>query len=145
MDAIDVLIKGAQEEDRFVLMVGYSPNKMPLRGADGFIDLASPNVVEKACWKFMLNGAGGGLLHKAGGENDVKIVENYIYRNPVPWVLKANDGSEQVICQGDWVIGAILSPQTWEDFKKAKYRGGSIQGGARRKPASAETLARVRS
>ena len=145
MENVCKVFEPAGKEDRFVLMVGYSPNKMPFRGADGFLDLASPEVVEKACWRFMDNGANAGLLHKEGDEDAFKVVENYIYRNPVPWVLKAVDGSEQTIRQGDWVIGARLRKDVWEDWKKGRYRSGSLQGGASRIPATPETLARVRS
>ena len=133
-----------REEDRFLLMVGYSPNRMPHRGADGYLDLASPRVVEKACWNFMTNGAGAGLMHKAGGEDAFRVVENYVYRNPVPWILKAADGSEQVIEEGDWVIGVVCSKQVYEDYKAGKYGSGSIQGRAQRAPASSETIAQVR-
>lgn len=150
MDAVDHMPLSGQvvkaiNEQRFLLMVGYSPNRLPLRGADGYQDIASPAVVEKACWRFMANGAGAGLLHKEGGEDAFKVVENYIYRNPVPWVLKADDGSEVTIREGDWVIGAICSKETWADYKAGKYGSGSVQGGAVRGPVSAETLARQRS
>jgi len=135
----------AGREDRFLLLVGYSPNDMPLRGADGFCDLASPDVVEKACWRFADNGFGTGLLHKQGGEDAFRIVENYIYRNPVPWEIENPKGQNLVIKQGTWLIGGILSPQTWADYKKGRYGSGSLQGGAERIEATAESLARVRS
>lgn len=135
----------ADEEHRFLLMVGYSPNRLPHRGADGFQDVASPDVIEKACWKFMLNGHAAGLMHKAGGEGAFRIVENYVYRNPEPWTIKAADGSTQTIRQGDWLIGAILEPETWQAYKAGVYRGGSLQGGARRMEPRPETLARQRS
>lgn len=139
------VVKGIDEAQRFLLMVGYSPNRQPLRGADGFIDIASPEVIEKACWRYMANGAGAGLMHKAGGEDAFKVVENYIYRNPIPWVLKAADGSEQTIREGDWVIGVICSKEVWTDVMSGKYGGGSLQGGAARIHPRAETLARQRS
>lgn len=134
--------------DRFLLMVGYSPNKMPYRGADGFIDLCQPEVVEKACWRFMSNGAGAGLMHKARPDEEeppFRVTENSIYRNPVPWVFKAADGSEVTITEGDWLIGVICSPQVWDDYRKGRYRGGSLQGKALRMAVTPETLARVRS
>lgn len=135
----------AQDEKRFLLMVGYSPNRMPKRGADGFVDIASPEVVEKACWRFMVNGAGAGLMHKAGGEKAFKVVENSIYRNDEPWVVTAVDGTQQTIRKGDWLIGVICSPQVYDDFKAGKYGSGSLQGGASRMAARPETLARQRS
>ena len=132
-------------EQRFLLMVGYSPNKMPYRGADGFVDLCRPEVIEKACWRFMENGAGAGIGHQPGGEDAFKVVENYIYRNPVPWELTAADGSKQVIKEGDWVLGIVLTPESWSDYKKGRWRGGSLQGKAERIRATPEVLARVRS
>jgi hypothetical protein len=135
----------SNEEDRFLLLVGYSPNTMPHRGADGFLDVASPRAVEKACWRFLLNGGKAGTMHKAGGENAFRVVENGIYRNEIPWVIKSPDGPDQVIRQGDWVIGMILSKETWADYKAGLFGSGSLQGAAERMPATAETLERIRS
>lgn len=129
--------------DRFLLMVGYSPNKMPRKGADGRIDLASPRVVEKACWRFAANGFKGGTGHKPGGEDAFKVVENYVYRNSVPWVMKAIDGSEQKIEEGDWLIGVICTQKTWEEVEVGVWGSGSIQGACLVDEASPESLARV--
>lgn len=143
-DLLEARVVKAVEAQRFLLMVGYSPNRLPLRGADGFVDIAAPDVVEKGCWRFMENGARGGLMHKSGGEGAFRVVENSIYRNPQPWVLKAADGSEQVIREGDWLIGVVCAADTWDAYKSGAYGGGSLQGGAHRRIASAETLARQR-
>lgn len=132
------------DESRFLLMVGYSPNRMPLKGADGYVDIASPDLIEKACWRFMANGAGAGLMHKAGGENAFRVVENSVYRGP-DWTFIAADGSEQTIRKGDWLIGVIASPEVWEDYKKGVYGSGSLQGSAKRMDPRPETLARQRS
>jgi hypothetical protein len=132
------------EANRFLLMVGYSPNRLPLRGADGFLDVASPEVIEKACWRFMANGAGAGLMHKSGGEDAFRVVENSIYRGP-DWTLTATDGSTQTVRKGEWLIGVICSPATWDDYKKGVYGSGSLQGNAVRIPARPETLASQRS
>lgn len=131
----------ARDEDRFLLMVAYSPNRMPLRGADKKTDLASPRVLEKACWAFMAKGAKTGMWHEPGHESDAVCVENYVYRNPVPWVV--ND--DLVIKEGDWVVGFVLSERAWDLYKRGLIGGVSMQGGAGRKRASAESLARVRS
>ncbi|MDE2096465.1 MAG: hypothetical protein KGL39_04405 [Patescibacteria group bacterium] len=135
----------ASKKERFLLMVAYSANKMPLRGADGYIDVAPPEVLEKACWRFADNGAKVGLWHKDGNENCARVVENYIYRNPIPWVMKCPDGSEQVIKEGDWVVGMKLDPPTWEMYEKGLIGGASPQGRCVRGPASEETLERFRS
>lgn len=141
---MEILLK-SEEESRFLLLVAYSPNKMPLRGADGYIDVARPEVLEKACWRFMDNGAQAGMWHEAGHEKAARVVENYIFRSDVPWVVKCPDGSEQVVQKGDWVVGLILSPKAWRMFKAGLIGGGSLQGGAKRSPASQETLAYLRS
>ncbi len=135
----------ADEENRFLLLVAYSANKMPARGADGFIDLASPDVLEKACWRFMDNGAKVGLWHEPGHDDAARTVENYIYRNEVPWVMKAPNGEEQMIQYGDWVVGVICSAPTWQLYKRKLIGGASPQGRAGRRSASPELLARMRS
>ena len=141
MQDLSATVLKANEENRFLLLVAYSPNKMPLRGADGFIDVVSPEVLEKACWRFMDNGAKMGMNHQPGGENSARVVENYIHRGP-DWVTKGPDGSEQVIKAGDWVVGVICDQHTWALYKSGLIGGASPQGGAGRKPASSETLAK---
>lgn len=133
----------ADPEQRFVLMVLYSPNRMPHRGADRKIDVVSPSVLEKACWRFTDNGLKVGLFHEAGHQGAARCVENYVYRNPVPWVIKSPDGNTQVIKEGDWIGGFILDPPTWDMYKSGLIGGASPQGTAGRKPASPETLARI--
>jgi hypothetical protein len=130
------LVLKESEEDRFLLMMAYSPNKMPLRGADGFVDLAPARVIEKACWRFSQNGAQAGLWHEEGHEQAYKVVENYIYRNDVPWIE-----GDQTVRKGDWIIGGICAPPTWDLYKTGQIGGGSLQGGAQRAPASEDTLA----
>ena len=140
-DAVGLILK-SRDEDQFLLMVVYDPHRMPLRGADKAIDIASPEVLEKGCWRFMGHGARGGLNHQPGHEDAIKFVENYIYRGP-DW---HEDGwpPDVVIKAGTWLAGALLSDATWADYKAGKYGGVSLQGGARRAPASAKSLARVR-
>lgn len=133
----------ASDEDRFLLLVVYDPNRMPLRGADQRVDLASPRVLEKACWRFMENGARGGLNHEPGHPEAIRCVENYVYRNPVPWVTDHPDGSQTVVKAGTWLAGFILDEPTWADYKAGKYSGVSMQGDAARIPATAESLARA--
>jgi hypothetical protein len=135
----------ANDEKRFLLLVGYSPNRLPKRGADSFLDLAAPEVVEKACWRFMLNGARGGLNHAPGGENAFKVVESFVYRNPAPWVVKAPNGSTQTIRSGDWLVGIRCSPDTWAAYKRGEFGSISLQGGCLRGPATPDLLARQRS
>lgn len=137
-----IVLEKAGSEEQYLLMVVYDPHRMPLRGADKMVDLASPEVLEKACWRFMENGARGGLNHRPGNDGAIKFVENYIYRNPVPWDVHG-DGS-LVVKAGTWLAGAKLDDATWADYKAGRYAGVSMQGGARRMPASEKSLARVR-
>jgi len=135
-----VVVK-TSDESRYALFVAYSANKMPLRGADGMVDVASPEVLEKAAWRFMLNGARIGVDHKPGGENAARVVENFVHRGK-PMRFVGPDGTEQVVRKGDWCVGVIFSPAAWTEFKKGRWGGVSLQGSATRKPASAATLAR---
>lgn len=142
-DAVTGSVLKSDDESRFLLMVAYSPNRMPLRGADKKIDVASPEVLEKACWRFADNGLKVGMWHQAGGEHAARVVENSVYRNPVPWVTKDAEGNELVVKEGDWIVGMILEPETWALYKAGRIGGVSPQGTAGRKKASAETLARI--
>lgn len=135
----------AAEEDRFLLLVAYSPNRMPHRGADGAIDIVQPRVLEKACWRFMDNGAKVGLWHEPGHGDAARVVENYIYRNPVPWVMKSPAGVEEIVQEGDWVTGMILTRPTWKLYKANLIGGASPQGACSRVEPRPETLERVRS
>jgi hypothetical protein len=134
----------ADETNRFVLMVAYSANKMPHRGADKFVDVATPHVLEKACWRFMDHGARVGLWHEDGHEDCARVVENSVYRNPKPWVIKCPNGQTETIREGDWIVGMILDEPTWAMYKAGLIGGASPQGECRRSPASPETLARMR-
>ena len=133
----------SNEEDHFLLMVAYSPHRMPLRGKDKRIDLASPRVLEKACWRFMAKGAKTGMWHEEGHGEEAVCVENYVYRNPVAWDVHG-DGS-LLVKEGDWIVAFILGDSAWDLYKSGRIGGVSMQGAAGRKAASAESLARVRS
>ncbi len=143
--AVGGTVLKADDENRFLLLVAYSPNRMPQRGADGYVDVVRPEVLEKACWRFMDNGARVGLWHEDGHEQAARVVENYVYRASTPWVLKAPSGAEERIEAGDWIVGLILDPPTWRLYKAGAIGGASPQGRAARRPASPETLSRVRS
>ena len=72
-----------------------------------------------------------------------ECVESFVWRAP-PWALKAADGSQWTVNEGDWLIGIRWSPQAWELLKTGKVHGVSMQGYAERRAASPEGLARVR-
>lgn len=132
----------ASDEDRFLLCVVYSPNRMPLRGADKRTDVASPRVLEKAAWRFMLNGARTGVDHQSGGEDACRVVENWVHRGP-PWTVTSPAGVRETVKAGDWLVGLILSPKAWADYKAGRFGGVSMQGTATRRPPSKQTLKRL--
>ena len=90
-------------------------------------------------------GVGFARPHEDGNADCARVVENYIYRNPVPWVMKAADGTVVEVTAGDWLVGAILKPKTWEQFEKGLIGPTSIQGRVSRIPAREQTIARYRS
>lgn len=143
-DMAGVVIK-ADDSQRFLLTVAYPAYKTDAAvAADGHIDVASDQVVERACWNFMRKGAKLGMWHKDGNSDCGEVVENYVWRGE-PWVLKAADGTDQTIMPGDWLVGMILTEPTWALYKARLIGGVSPQGGARRRLPSAETLERMRS
>jgi hypothetical protein len=133
----------ADPEHKYVLMVAYSANKMPKRGADQRTDIASPDVLEQACWKFADNGFKVGLNHMDGTVGAARVVENFVHRGPKMRFV-GPDGTQQTIRKGDWCVGMILSPKAWEMYKAGLIKGASPQGSAGRKAATSKTLARMR-
>ncbi len=145
-DAMGLVIK-ADPEQRYLLTVAYPAWKADIAvAADGHIDFAPDAVVVRACWNFMRKGCELGLYHEDGHDPAAlgEVVENYIFRAD-PWVIKAADGTEQVIMPGDWLIGAILTPATWRMFKAGLIGGVSPEGRAARRVPSSANLARLRS
>lgn len=59
-------------------------------------------------------------------------------------MIKAADGSTQTVCDGDWLIGIVWTPETWQLIKSGQVRGVSMQGSAVRRRPSPETLAALR-
>lgn len=139
-DEMSGLIIKAEDERRYLLTVVYSPNRMPLRGADHRVDVATPAVLEKACWVYALKGLGTGMWHQDGHADKSVCVENYIYRGP-DWTMKDARGNEVTIKAGDWLAGYILSPEAWALYKSGRIGGVSMQGACGRKVASSEALA----
>ncbi|MDA8289951.1 MAG: XkdF-like putative serine protease domain-containing protein [Actinomycetota bacterium] len=133
----------AVDDKRFALFVVYSPNKLPARGADHKLDVASPDVLERAAWRFALNGLKVGIDHEPGGEGAARVVENFIWRG-APWHVITPSGTKEVVSEGDWLIGLIFTPEAWVDFKAGRWSGVSMQGTATRKPATPKTLKRQR-
>jgi|HubBroStandDraft_6_1064221.scaffolds.fasta_scaffold03839_2 hypothetical protein len=143
-DVAGLVIK-ADDTKRFLLTVAYPAWKPDVAvAADGHIDVAPADVVERACWNFMRKGARLGMYHQRDVTDEAEVVENYIYRGD-PWVIKAANGTEQLVMPDDWLVGIVCSPSTWSLYKSNAIGGVSPQGGARRRSPSADTLARVRS
>ena len=130
-------------EHRFVLAVAYSANRLPAKGADKRTDLASPDVLEKAAWRFAANGFKVGVNHRDGTEGAARVVENYVHRGRAV-KFRSADGTVQKIRRGDWCIGMILAPDAWDKFKRGELTGLSPQGTAGRKPVTPKTLKRMR-
>ena len=125
------------EEQRFILGLAYQAgiDKRIQKGQDGGRDFFTAEELEKACHTVLPGGGQVGLYHMDDPSvmGHMAVTENYIYRNEVPWVVKAADGSEQVIKCGDWVIGGVCDDIGWQLVKSGKVRGFSPQGVARRR------------
>lgn len=138
-----VLVK-AVDERRFTLVVGYPALRADsAQAADGFRDFAGPEAVEDAAWSYLQKSPQVGLWHSQGTDGAGVVTESYIYRGP-DWRMTAADGSEQLIKAGDWLLGIVWNPETWELIKSGKIRGVSMQGSAVRRQPSPEALASLR-
>lgn len=138
-----VLIK-SEDERRYTLTVAYPADKADVAvAADGHLDFASKSAVEDAAWGYMTNYRDVGMHHADGTSGAGQLVESYIYRGP-DWVIKSGD-DEIVIKAGDWLMGTIWPPDTWQKWKTGELGGMSPQGGAKRRTPSAEAVAGLRS
>lgn len=139
------LVVKAEDERRFTLTVAYPVNKTDVAVArDGYQDFAKAAAIEDAAWEYLRNSPVVGLDHEDGTDGAGHVVESYIYRGP-DWVVKAADGSEQVIKAGDWLVGIQWDEQSWDDFKSGKRTGVSMQGMAERVEADPADLIGLRS
>jgi hypothetical protein len=134
----------ADAKNHVLLMVAYSCNKMPHRGADGYRDIVSAETLQKACWRFMENGCPVNVGHQGGYAGATHIVENYTWPSPTPWVIKGANGSEQVVRQGDWLVAFKLDDADWEAYEKGLIGAASPEGDCRRIAPRPETLAAMR-
>ena len=123
------LVKSAPER-RFTLCVAYPVNRPDVGiAADGCRDFAGPDAVEDAAWNYLRKGGGIGLWHQDGTDNAGTCVESYIWRGD-DWVIKAADGSSQTVRNGDWLVGIVWTPETWNLIKSGRINGVSMQGTA---------------
>jgi Putative phage serine protease XkdF len=144
-EGISGVVVKSQEEQRYTLTVAYPANKPDVAVAqDGFRDFAAPDAVEKAAWSYLRTSPKVGLWHQTGTDGSGEVCESYIYRGP-DWVVKAADGSEQVIKAGDWLMGIIWSEESWPLVKQGLIGGVSPQGRAKRRQADPAAIAQLRS
>jgi hypothetical protein len=121
------------DEQRYVLGIAYQagPDPKIKKGLDGRREFISEVELEKAAFHFLRNGPVAGLFHADGTQGAAEIVESYIYRGP-DWHVSGPDGAMTTVKKGDWLVGAILSPQAWDLYKRGEITGWSPQGKARR-------------
>lgn len=144
-ESVEAVVIKSEDERRYTLNVAYPADLQDAAvAADGHLDFASKSAVEDAAWGYMLAYRDVGMHHADGTSGAGQLVESYIYRGP-DWVVKAANGDEVTIKAGDWLMGTIWPPDTWEDWKSGKLGGMSPQGSARRRTPSAEAVAGLRS
>lgn len=143
VDAACAVFK-ASDAKRYTLGVAY-PALQPdvAKAMDGFRDVATPEIIEAAAWGYLADHRDVGLVHFTPDTSAGQVVESYIYRGP-DWVTKGADGSEQVIREGDWLLGTVWTPPAWDAIKSGRVNGLSFVGSAARRRPSADTLARLR-
>ena len=121
----------ADEPQRYVLSIAYKAGKDPriTKGADGGRDFFTAEELEKAAWSYLRKGDPQvGIGHIDGTTGAATVVESYVWRGP-DWDL----GDGIVVTKGDWLIGMILEPRSWELAQQGKLNGLSPQGVARRR------------
>jgi len=121
----------ADAPQRYVLSIAYKagPDPRITKGADGGRDFLSAESLELAAWNYIAKGSPQvGIGHIDGTTGAATVVESYIYRGP-DWDL----GDGIVVTKGDWLIGMILEPRSWELAQQGKLTGLSPQGVARRR------------
>ena len=138
-----MLVKSVPEK-RITLHCCYPVNKSDVaRAADGHVDFAGKQAVEDAAHEFMLKSQRIGLHHEPNTDGAGRVVECGLHRGP-DGVLRAADGSEQTITDGDWMLAIQWNPETWALIKSGKIRGVSMQGSAVRRRPDPQALAQLR-
>ena len=141
---VAALVVKSNEELRYTLAVAYPADKADVAiAADGFRDFASKSAVREAAWEYLKKSRQVGLRHQDGTEGAGETVESFLWPGD-DWVVKAADGSEHVVKNGDWLVGTIWSPEAWELVKSGEITGVSMQGSAVRRKPSAEAVANLR-
>lgn len=135
----------SDDEKRVALFVAYPANKPDVGTAlDGFRDFASKGVIESAAWNWLARGGHLGLWHERNADDLYEVVASDLHHGP-DWVLKATDGSEQRIVDGDWLVTVrAKTPEAWALIKSGVIGGASPQGAAKRRTPTPEALAGLR-
>lgn len=147
-DAICSAIK-SEAKLRYTLGVAYPAFSPDVAMAmDLHRDFASDETVRKAAWGYLADHRQIGLCaYSAHVDPDMAagtVVESYLYPSPDPWVIKAADGSEQTIMQGDWLLGVQWTPDAFAAIERGAVDGFSFVGQTQRRKPDAESLARLR-
>ena len=145
LDTAACRVLKASDELQFTFGLAY-PSLRPdrARAADGFIDAVRPEVLEKTAWDWLANQRKIGLFHKDGFDGHGTVVESTIWRAPDWEIVSPVDGSSVVVKAGDWLVGVRWDDYGWRLVKEGIINGWSPEGGARRRAASPEFLARLR-
>ena len=94
-----------------------------VRDAQG--DVVSPEEIERAAHRFLVEGGGVAEMHGATGAGDV--VESFIARDNDPH-----------FAPGAWVLGVRLRPEAWERVRRGELTGFSVGGRGVRVPVAVE-------
>jgi len=137
------IVKAVGGVQRFTLGVAYPAMRAPGKGADGYNDFVSADVLEKTAWRWISKGDIG-LFHRDGMEGHAKPVESYIYRGPDWHIASPVDGKDYVVKAGDWMLGTIWDEYGWDLVEQGLVKGWSPEGGARRITPDATRLAQLR-
>jgi hypothetical protein len=128
--ALDVT-KASATEQQYILALAYQagPDPRIAKGVDGGRDYFTAEELEKAAWSYLASGSPQvGIGHADGTTGAATVVESYVWRGG-DWDL----GDGIVVRKGDWLVGMILEPKSWELAKAGKLAGVSPQGTARRR------------
>lgn len=134
LEVLDIT-KADGTEQRYVLSLAYQagPDPRIAKGADGGRDYFDAADLERACWSYLAKGNPQvGIGHIDGTTGAATVVESYVWRGP-DWDF----GDGIVVKKGDWLVGMILEPRSWELAKAGKLAGVSPQGTARRRRVAA--------
>jgi len=122
-------------EQRYLLTFGYPAGVRDEIGSglDGHRDYFAKADLELAAWSLLKGRTPDvGLYHRDGTVGHAQVVESYIYRGP-DWLIKAVDGTDVTVHEGDWLVGLLCDELAWSLYKSGQVTGTSIQGAGKRR------------